>query len=221
MHRCTDAGLATGRDAAPAWRTTATPVETGGGPQGETRVPGRRHDRHRLAVPAHHGSGAGHRRLRHVPGLARRGRPQSPAARLRPGHASTRSLLTHAHLDHCGMLPVRGAGGLPRARSTPRGPRRSWRAWCCSTPARCRPSRHGTIAERAERLMRRRGLGATAITSPRMARCYDPEAALRGQPAGARDHRPRAALRRGRRGGGGRALPPRRVRRCPSRVRRA
>src|SRR3972149_5427855 len=48
----------------------------------EARLPRRRHDGHRLAVPAHHGPGPRPPRLRHVPRAAPRERgPAGPHAR--------------------------------------------------------------------------------------------------------------------------------------------
>ena len=76
-------------------------------------------------------------------------------------------LLTHAHLDHCGFLPVvvrEGYAGPVFA--TP--PRWSWRAWCSSTGARCRRSRRRSAASGRERqaaaggAARRRSPGSTA-----------------------------------------------------------
>ena len=68
-------------------------------------LPRRRHDRHRLAVPARHRPGPRPHRLRDVPGQPERGdaqpRSRSPTTRRR----STSLLLTHAHLDHCGLIP--------------------------------------------------------------------------------------------------------------------
>ena len=38
-------------------------------------------------------------------------------------------LLTHAHLDHCGRLPLL-VGAVSAARSSPRRPAASWPGWC-------------------------------------------------------------------------------------------
>ena len=54
-------------------------------------LPRRRHDGHRLAVPARHRAGAGPRRLRDVPGQPERGGSQSDPARASTRRRSTRS----------------------------------------------------------------------------------------------------------------------------------
>ena len=68
-------------------------------------LPRRRDDRHRFDIPAHDRPGEGADRLRDVPGQPEQIDPQPGAVRLRPDRAR-RGPLTHAHLDHCGRLPL-------------------------------------------------------------------------------------------------------------------
>ena len=133
-------------------------------------LPGRGDHRHRLPVPAHHrprpgaSSTAACSRARRR--RAARNRSRSPY----DASAIDAILLTHAHLDHCGALPVRRQGGLHRA--GPRHARRpwSWCASCCSTSgkvqqeqAKTRRAASGEARRRREAAAhQRRGPGARA-----------------------------------------------------------
>ena len=74
-------------------------------------LPRWRDDRHRLAVPARHRACSRPHRLRDVPGQPERlVRNRIPFA-FEPADLDA-VLLTHAHLDHCGLIPLLVRGGF-------------------------------------------------------------------------------------------------------------